>query len=180
MLYTPVSSTFLSFFLKICFPPSLGSMILKIALILNHAKTSFSGPPIARITPILELFMAPGICKIGGKNVYFSFMCPLWKLCLPLCVLPHAFWMKFSHFRLAFAVILRKNAIRTRKLIAQRCKASTACKVCRIHVAMMSSFWIHWIHWLHWIHWIHVVLLESPTLNCMLYFAALNCLADQK
>ena len=25
-----------------------------------------------------------------------------------------------------------------------------------------------------------VVLLESPTLNCMLYFAALNCLADQK
>ena len=29
----------------------------------NHAKTSVSGSPIARITPIWEVFMAPGICK---------------------------------------------------------------------------------------------------------------------
>ena len=31
MLYTPLSSTFLSLFLKICFPPSLGSMIFENA-----------------------------------------------------------------------------------------------------------------------------------------------------
>ena len=77
------------------------------------------------------------------EKIYFLLMEPLWKLCLPLCNLPHAFWMTFSHFRLAFAIILRKNATRTRKLIARTCKASTACKVCRIHVAMMTSFWIH-------------------------------------
>ena len=67
MLYTPLSSNFMSLFLKICFPPSLGSMIFKNAWMQNHAKNSFLGPPIARITPILELFMAPEICKIGGK-----------------------------------------------------------------------------------------------------------------
>ena len=84
----PFLQRFLSIFLKISFPPSLGSMIFKNAL---------------------ELFMAPGICKIGGKNVYFSFMCPLWKLCLPLCVLPHAFCMKFTRFRHAFVMILLQN-----------------------------------------------------------------------
>ena len=51
-LHTPFFH-FLSLFLKISFPPSLGSMILKVALKQDHAKKSFSGPPIARITPIL-------------------------------------------------------------------------------------------------------------------------------
>ena len=111
------------------------------------------------------------------EHLYFSLMGPLWKLCLPWWNLLHAFWMTFSQLCLAVAVILLKNATRTRKLIAQICKASTACKVFRIHVPMMTSFWIQWIHWLHWIH---VVLLESPTLNCMLYFDALKCLADKK
>ena len=50
-----------------------------------------------------------GICKIGWKNTYFLLMGPLWKLCLPLCVLPHAFWMTFSHFRNASVSILLKN-----------------------------------------------------------------------
>ena len=44
--------------------------------------------------------------KSMGENVYFLFMDPLWKLCLPLCVLPHAFWMTYSHFRHAFVIIL--------------------------------------------------------------------------
>ena len=56
-----------------------------------------------------KLFMAPGICKIGGENVYFSFMCPLWRLCLPLCVLPHAFCMKLTCFRHPFVMILLQN-----------------------------------------------------------------------
>ena len=81
MLYTPFSSKCLSFFLKICFPPSLGSMILKAAEVNNHAKKSFSGPPVARNNPIMGLFMAPRICKIDWKNVYFLFMDLLWKLC---------------------------------------------------------------------------------------------------
>ena len=96
-------------FLKKCFPPSLGSMILNIALMQNHTKKSFSGPPIARITTILGLFMAPGICKIDWENVYFLLMYSLWKLRLPLCVLSPAFWMTFSHFRAAFVIILLKN-----------------------------------------------------------------------
>ena len=102
-------------FLKICFPPSLGSMILEIELMQNHGTRTVSAPPIPRITPIFELFMAPGICQIGGKNVYFSFMCSLWRLCFPLCVLPHAFCMKFTHFRNAFAMILLQNRPCSRK-----------------------------------------------------------------
>ena len=106
---------FLLIFCKKCFPPSLRSMILKTAFMQNHAKKSFSGTPIARITLILGLFVAPGICKIDGKNVYFLFMDPLWKLPLPLCVLSHAFWMTFSHFRDAFVIILSKNGPRSQK-----------------------------------------------------------------
>ena len=64
------------FCLKKCFPPSLGSMILNIALMQNHTKKSFSGPPIARITTILGLFMAPGICKSDGEMCIFS-LCTL-------------------------------------------------------------------------------------------------------
>ena len=102
-------------FLKNSFPPSLGSMILKTALRQNHARKSFPGPPFARITPIFRLFIALGICKIVGKSVYFLFMHPLWRLCLPFCVLPHVFCTTFSHFRNAFVIILLKNGPCSRK-----------------------------------------------------------------
>ena len=39
----------------------------------------------------------------------FLFMDPLWRLCLPLCILPHAFWMTISYFRHAFVIILLKT-----------------------------------------------------------------------
>ena len=107
-LHTPFFQCCVTFF-ENSFPPSLGSMILKTALRQNHARKSFPGPPFARITPILGLFIAPGICKIAGKSVYFLFMHPLWRLCLPCCVLPHVFCTTFSHFRNAFVIILLKN-----------------------------------------------------------------------
>ena len=43
------------------------------------------------------------------EKVYFLLMDPLWKLCLPLCVLPHAFLMTFSHIRHAFVIIFAEN-----------------------------------------------------------------------
>ena len=132
--------------------------------------------PSTRITSIVKLFMAPGLSKIGG-NICISH---LWALFGSSVCHDGIYCMHFGWRFHSSALLLQSfcwNATRTRKLIAQICKASTACKVCRIHVPMMTSFWIQWIHWLHWIH---VVLLESPTLNCMLYFTTLHCRAEQK
>ena len=76
MFYTPLCSDFSSLFLKNCFPPSLGSVILKIAVMQNHAKKTFSGPPIARFTPMLGLFWCifplsppPCLASLIWKNV---------------------------------------------------------------------------------------------------------------
>ena len=91
----------------------------------------------------LGLFMAPGICKIYGKNVYFSLMGPLWKLCLPLCVLPYASRMSILYFRRAFVIILLQSRPTLGSHIAQICKANTAGKICRIYFAIVFSSWIH-------------------------------------
>ena len=49
------------------------------------------------------------------ESVYFLFMHPLWRLCLPFCVLPHVFCTTFSHFRNAFVITLLKNGPCSRK-----------------------------------------------------------------
>ena len=134
-LTQPVLPFFHYLFWKNCFPPSLGSKILQTALSKNHAKNYFSGPPIARITPNLGLVIAPGTCKIDAKSMYNLSMYPLWKLCLPSCVLPHAFWMTISYSRHAVVLILLKNGPWSRNSIAQICKANTACKICRIYMS---------------------------------------------
>ena len=159
MLYTPLSSNFVSLFLKNSFPPSLGSMILKTALRQNHARKSFPGPPFARITPTLGLFIAPGICKIAGKSVYFLFMHPLWRLCLPFmcstaCILHDIF---------TFSQCFRHHFAEKWTLLSEF--TSHKCGRLTLPARYVVFTCRH-----------DVVLLESPALNCMLCFATLKLL----
>ena len=141
VLYTPLSSNVVSLFLKNSFPPSLGSMILKTASRENHARKSVPALPSHGLHPFGGLFIAPGICKIAGKNVYFLFMDPLWKLCLPFCVLPHAFCTTFSYFR-NFVIILLKNGSCSRNSHRTHMEGSHYLRdMSYLHVAMMSSCW---------------------------------------
>ena len=135
-------------------------MTLIVALTQNHAKNCFSGTPIAQITSILGLLLALGICKIVWKNVCFLFMDPLWKLPLPLCILSHAFSMTFSNFRNAFVTILLKNSPRS-----QKSHRTDTHKYIKVTVPARSVVLV----FRH-----DAVLLESPTLNCMLYFSVLS------
>ena len=135
MLYTPLSSIFVSLFLKNSFPPSLGSMILKTALRQNHARKSFPGPPIARITPILGLLMAPGICKIDGNmcisrlwTLFGSFVC-------------HSVFYRM-HFAWHFHILAMLSSSFCWKMdpalgihIAHIWKANTTCEICRIYMS---------------------------------------------
>ena len=82
--------------------------------------------------------MAPGICKIGGK------------MCISrLCAFFGSFVCPYVFYRMHFAWNLHIFAMFSLWFcfkidpalwcpIAQMCKATTACKICRMHVAMMS------------------------------------------
>lgn len=113
MLHTTLFQMF-NIFWKSCFPTSLESIFLKIELMQKHTKKGFSGTPIARFAILLEL-LHPGMCRIQWTKCIFS---GLWRLfmkrCLPLCILPHAFWTTFSYVAMMSSIILLKNGSRSR------------------------------------------------------------------
>ena len=93
------------------------------------------------------------------RKMYFLFMDPLWRLCLPLCVLPHAFCMTLftipqcfrHHFAEKWTLL---SELTSHKYVRLTLPARYIVFTCRHNV----------------------VLLESPALNCMLCFAALKLL----
>ena len=78
-----------SYFLKICPPPSVGSMILKAAQKQNHEKYAFYALQFGPSSLFLHPLLQPEICKFHLKNVYFSFIAPLRKLYLASSALSH-------------------------------------------------------------------------------------------
>ena len=90
-----------SYFLKICSPPSVGSMILKAAQMQIHEKYASRAPQFGPYAPFLHHLLQPEICKIHWKNVYFLFMAPFGNLYLPSSALSLGFKVRFPYFRIA-------------------------------------------------------------------------------
>ena len=114
-----------SYFLKICSPPSVGSMILKAAQMQIHAKYASWAPQFGPYAPFLHHLLQPEICKIHWKNVYFLFMAPFGKLHLASSALSHGSEVKFLVFCIASGLILCKNACRT-----QYFRSGSSCNTC--------------------------------------------------
>ena len=101
----------------------------------NHSKKSFSGPALARNNPILGLLMAPRICKIDCKNMYFLFMDLLWKLCSHYVFYRMHFWCNFHIFAMLSSSFCWKMDPALGIHIAQIWKANTTCEICRIYMS---------------------------------------------
>ena len=125
-------------FLKICFPPSLGSIILPTAPSNLFSKSYFLAAEPSLLWPLNASLPCQflirnanwkskwGICW-APFAILFSIACILDSICtFPPCFCPH-----FAE-KVDFALRCHIALIR---------EARTACKICRIHVAMMSSSW---------------------------------------
>ena len=142
MLYTPLSSNCLSLFFKNSFPPSLGSMILKTALRQNHANNN----------NLLRPSNRTDYTHSGGVYGAWNLQNRL-EMCIScLWTLFGVFVCHYMFYRMYFGWQFRIFAMLSSSFcwkldpalgshIAQIFKANTACKICRIHVAMMSSSW---------------------------------------
>ena len=113
------------YFLKICSPPSVGSMILKAAQKQNHEKCASLALQFCLYAPLLHHLLQPEICKIQWKNAYFPFIAPFRKLPLASSALSHGSELKFPLFCIASGLILCKNARRTRYF-----KSESSCNTC--------------------------------------------------
>ena len=109
-----------SYFLKICSPPSVGSMILKAAQKQNHEIYASWALQLCFYAPFFRQLLQPEICKIHWKNVYFSFIATLGKLHVASSALSHGSEVKFPLFCIASGLILCKNARRTRYFKSQK------------------------------------------------------------
>ena len=114
-----------SYFLKICSPPSVGSIILKAAQKQTHGKYVSWALQLCLYAPFLHHLLQAEICKIHWKNVYFSFMAPFRKLCLPSSAVSCGSEVKVLLFCIASGLIFCKNARRTRYL-----KSEISCNTC--------------------------------------------------
>ena len=101
-------------FSKKCSPPSVESIIMKAAHMQNHETYASCAPQFGPCAPFLHHLLQPEICKIHWNNVYFLFMAPSGKLYLASSALSHGSKLNFLLFRIAFSLIVWKNARRHR------------------------------------------------------------------
>ena len=112
-LHTPFCQLFVTFF-ETLLPALVGEHDFENRMKVKSCQKELLRP--SNRTDYTNFGSVDGTWNLQNRwgNVYFLFMDPFWKRCLPLCVVPHAFYMTFLHFRNAFVIILVKNGLYSR------------------------------------------------------------------
>ena len=105
MLYTPLSSTFLSLFFENLLPALVGEHDFQKCMNVKSCKKQLLSPSNRTDYTHFGPVYATWNLQNRLENEDFLLMGLRWRLRLPLCVLQHAFWMTFSDFRNASVII---------------------------------------------------------------------------
>ena len=108
MLYTLLSSTFLSVFLQRMLPALVGEHDFQKCKNVKSCQKHLLRPSNRTDYTYFGAVYGTWNSQNRWEKCVFLVYVPSLEVLLPLCVLPHAFWMKFAYFRNAFVMICFK------------------------------------------------------------------------